>query len=592
MNVNAGVIRYAYDSALYYLTPGQKRKAVLMFFLLVFSSLLEAFGLASLVPVIMVASEPDGIHKNKYFQLLYDSLHFQSDQSFLIFLIAAIFVFFLFKNAFGSWVLYLQARFTSSIGLNVVASQADKYMNFPLANFQDLNSAKFVYSTIQVTFNYVNYILRPLFSFFSEVIMILIIVLGILLYEPQLVVVLVLVMGPSAWLTYRALRSRTQYIGSQVNQRKPVSIAILNNLYSGFIELKLAHKQQRLRNQLLANQDVIQQLEAESYLYSLMPLKIIEMVAILGLLTIFLYAILVTGSTESIVALLGLFVAAAYRLMPSINRMLTALVNMKQFSSSIDDLSAFREAQYDASLPATQHPLSFRREIVLDNLSFTFPGAARPTLDRISFRINKGDIIGFVGSSGSGKTTLMNVLLRFYLEQQGALRVDDQVLTPEHIRAWHQLIGYVKQDTFLMEASIRDNITLQDEQVDEARLWDAVEKASLAGFVQSLPEGLNTVIGERGSKLSGGQRQRIGIARALYKQAEILVLDEATSALDNETEREVNEAIHNLARTQITILIVAHRLTTLRECTRILELDQGRLVASYDYEELMRKSVH
>ena len=209
-------------------------------------------------------------------------------------------------------------------------------------------------------------------------------------------------------------------------------------------------------------------------------------------------------------------------------------------------------------------------------------------LQDISLTIGKGEKIGFIGSSGSGKTTLMNVLLRFYTEQQGRILVDGQPLTARHLQAWHGLIGYVKQDTFLMQASIQDNITLGDTQVDQARLRYSIEQASLQEFIAGLPQGAATLVGERGSKLSGGQRQRIGIARALYKRTQILMLDEATSALDNETEREVNEAINKLAQTDITILIIAHRITTLRECDRIYELSQGRLVAQHQYRDLVQ----
>ena len=185
----------------------------------------------------------------------------------------------------------------------------------------------------------------------------------------------------------------------------------------------------------------------------------------------------------------------------------------------------------------------------------------------------------------------MNLLLRFYDQQHGDIKIDGTPLAAEYTKAWHQLVGYVKQDTFLMEASIRDNITLGEEYPDEQRLQYALEQASLDEFVRAQPDGLDTVSGERGTRLSGGQRQRIGIARALYKQTQVLVMDEATSALDNQTEREVNEAIHKLAGTDITIFIIAHRITTLRKCDRIYELKDGRIVDVYTYDELIAKQV-
>ncbi|UOQ55169.1 ABC transporter ATP-binding protein [Hymenobacter cellulosivorans] len=579
------------SSILYYLTAAERRKVVWMFFLLILASLLDVVGLAALVPVMMVAAEPGGIHKNKYFDWLFQALNFESERSFLLVLIVAILVFFLLKNAFSVWINHLQTKFTAEVGLAIVRTQLDKYLNFPFWHFNDLGSASLINSSLQVPSTYVNMIIRPLFIFFAELTVVLVIVVGILVYQPLLLVILVFVLLPTTFLTYRSMRARSQIIGNRINELNPISISTITDLFTGFVELRLADKQTRFRNKLLDSQKEIRKLDAEAYLYTLLPLRIIEMVAIFGVLTIFMYALFVADESTSLITLVGLFAAAAYRLMPSVNRMLMSMVQLKQSQYTIENLESFREEEYDQKLSPNQQPLEFHESIAFQNVSFTFPNGEAPVLRGISLKVKKGEKIGFIGSSGSGKTTLMNILLRFYTEQQGHILVDGRPLTPQHLKAWHSIIGYVKQDTFLMQASIRDNITLGDPQVDEDRLHYAIEQASLQGFVQNLPDGLDTFIGERGSKLSGGQRQRIGIARALYKRTEILVLDEATSALDNETEREVNEAINKLSKTEITILIIAHRITTLRECDRIYELGQGEIVAQHQYAELAQSIV-
>jgi ATP-binding cassette, subfamily B, bacterial PglK len=183
----------------------------------------------------------------------------------------------------------------------------------------------------------------------------------------------------------------------------------------------------------------------------------------------------------------------------------------------------------------------------------------------------------------------MNILLRFYEEQKGQVLVDGKPLLKEHTRSWRSMIGYVKQDIYLMDASIKENISFGAEKVDEKRLALAVSQASLNGLVNSLPQGLETNIGERGSSLSGGQRQRISIARSLYRNAEVLIFDEATSALDNQTEQEVSEAIDSLSEANKTIFIIAHRITTLRNCDRIYELKDGKIDGVYSYHELVEK---
>lgn len=212
-------------------------------------------------------------------------------------------------------------------------------------------------------------------------------------------------------------------------------------------------------------------------------------------------------------------------------------------------------------------------------------------LKDINLKIKKGEKIGIVGSSGSGKTTLMNVLLRFYYEDHGAIRIDGVKLGPEHLIDWRKKIGYVKQDIFLLDATIRENIAFGEGIIDDHRLALAIKQASLEKFIESLPEGLETNIGEKGSKLSGGQRQRISIARSLYRNADILIFDEATSALDNQTELEVTESIDSLSEVNKTIFIIAHRVTTLRNCDRIYDLKEGAIAGIYSYTELVEKII-
>ena len=589
--MRTGVIRYSLDSIRFYLTVPQKRKTIWLFMLTLLSSFMEVLGLASLVPVMLVAAEPGGVQRSVFFGPIYRAMAFQSEHRFLLFLIVLVFVFFLVKNIFSTWVNYVQVRFTAEVGISIVKTQLQKYLYLPFWHFNDYGSASLINSTLAVPSAYINGVMRPLLAFFSEIVVVGVIVVSILLYKPLLLVLLVIVMFPAAILSYRVLRTRSQNIGIRINELRPASYAIIGDLFSGFAELKIANKQHRFRDRLIKNQSEVQTLDAEAYIFSLLPTKMIEMVAIVGVLTIFLYAIFFPSTSTNLIALVGLFAAAAYRLMPSVNRILTSLVQLKQNQYTIENLESYRESKYDEAPHSQQFPLTFNRSLSFENLSFSFPGEHQPTLNNINITIRKGEKIGFIGSSGSGKTTLMNVLLRFYTEQVGQVVVDDQALTPQYLNAWHSIVGYVKQDTFLMEASIQDNITLGDPQVDEERMHYAIEQASLQTFIDGLPEGLNTLIGERGSKLSGGQRQRIGIARALYKKTEILVLDEATSALDNETEREVNEAINKLSHTDITILIIAHRITTLRECDRIYELGQGQVIAEHQYDALIRKTI-
>jgi len=586
-----GVISRSIESIRYYLTRSQKVKVSWMFLLSLMSSVLDVAGLASLIPVMLVAAEPGGVLKNKYFSYIYYLANFQSERSFLLMLIVALFVFFLLKNLFSIWVNYVQVKLTAEIGIIVTHSQLSKYLNFPFWYFNDLGSVNLINNVLNVPAGYVGGILRTLVVVFSESIIIAVIIISILIYKPLLIGLLALILGPTMLFTYRGLRTRSQYVGDELHKLRPASIAISNNLFTGFVELKLADKQGQLQEALIRNQRNIQDLDASVYLYGVLPVRIIEMVAIIGVLIIFLYSILFPNANSSLITLVGLFAAAAYRLMPSINRILSGLVTLKHSQYAIDSLGMHREEKFSERMHPVQLPLLFEHNLAFEKVSFSFPSAEKPALHNMTLTIRKGEKIGFIGSSGSGKTTLMNLLLRFYSEQSGQITVDSQPLTSQYLQAWHRIIGYVKQDTFLMESSIKDNITLGDEKVDDKRLLYAIEQASLQNFIANLPQGVDTLIGERGSKLSGGQRQRIGIARAMYKQAQVLILDEATSALDNDTEREVSEAISKLSDNDITILIVAHRITTLRDCDRIYELKDGEICAEHQYGDLIQRFI-
>jgi ABC-type multidrug transport system fused ATPase/permease subunit len=566
-----------------------KRKFLLLVVLSVVTSFLEVFGLASLVPVVVVCADPNKMLSNKYFKLIYDEMGFSSPKNFIVALLIGIVLFFLVKSVFVTWVNYIQGRFTANVANSVMLSQLRKHQTITYQVFASLGSGQLVNSNLSVSNSFLHSIIRPLITIGTEAIVAIIIVIGLVAYNPLLILILVAILVPPMVLTYRAVRGRTQYIQTRMHTLWSQSVRYLNELSTGFIELRLARRYDYVVANVSATQGESFKLEANNFMYNNIPTKVIELAAVLGIVVIMLYSILVSENTDGLVALIGLFAAAAYRLMPSLNRLLGSIVIIRSNKIVLDDIENLRGPDSQEPQFEPQQPLVFDKSLVFNHLSFSFRGTEQPALNNINIQISKGERIGFIGTSGSGKTTLMNVLLRFYKEQQGQILVDGVPLGPENIDGWHRIIGYVKQDTFLMDASIQDNITLGETNPDPQRLAYAVEMASLKSMVDSLPEGVNSHIGERGSRLSGGQRQRIGIARAMYKKTQILVLDEATSALDNETEREVNEAINHLSSSNLTILIVAHRLTTLRECNRIYELNQGNLIAEHQYSELMSR---
>jgi ABC-type multidrug transport system fused ATPase/permease subunit len=292
---------------------------------------------------------------------------------------------------------------------------------------------------------------------------------------------------------------------------------------------------------------------------------------------------------SEIVPVLSLFGVAAFRLLPSANQLLLSIQTIRFAKPRL--LSLYEDSklvhQIDSS---TDSSLPFVEEIRIQDLSFTYDAVNEPALLDVNLVVRRGEAVGIIGSSGSGKSTLVDVLLGLLQPNSGQILVDNQNIQT-NLRSWQNQIGYVPQTIFLTDDSLRRNIALglPDNLVDEDAIVDALRAAQLQDFVAGLPDGLDTVVGERGVRLSGGQRQRIGIARALYNKPEVLVLDEATSSLDTETEHEVMKAVQALQGTK-TVVIVAHRLSTVEYCDRLYRLENARVVDEGTFSEVMNRS--
>jgi ABC-type multidrug transport system fused ATPase/permease subunit len=318
-----------------------------------------------------------------------------------------------------------------------------------------------------------------------------------------------------------------------------------------------------------------------------LPRLWLELLAISGLAILVISMLAQGNALESILPTLGLFAAAAFRLIPSVNRVLGAVQSLRYGQSVIDILhSELNLTKPDAV--KTESPVApFHSALELKNVTYGYPGASEPSLKGISLAIQRGESIGFIGGSGAGKSTLVDVVLGLLTPDAGKVTVDGKDIQVS-LRNWQDQIGYVPQSIFLTDNTLRRNVAfgLSDTQIDDAAVKRSIRAAQLEEFVVSQPDGLETIVGERGIRLSGGQRQRIGIARALYHDPAVLVLDEATSALDNATEAEVMRAVTALHGKK-TVLIVAHRLSTVEHCDRLYRLEKGQVVAEGSPQKML-----
>ena len=309
---------------------------------------------------------------------------------------------------------------------------------------------------------------------------------------------------------------------------------------------------------------------------SQLPYIWLEIVAIGALTFIVLFAIHSSMDPARIIPMLGLFGAAAFRVIPSANRILMALQAVK-YASPVIELMHDELDRLQPKQKKTEALLPFGNTITLEQLSYSYPGQKQSVIDDISMTIDRGDAIGIIGTSGAGKSTLINLFLGLLKPTSGSIKVDGSNIF-DNVRGWQQNLGYVPQHIFLTDDTLRRNIAfgLPDSEINEDDIHQALQHAQLLKFVNSLPNGLDTLVGERGVRLSGGQLQRVGIARALYRKPTILVLDEASSALDVKTETALMDSVKVLSEF-MTLIIVTHRLSTVQDCDRVYTIEQGQV---------------
>lgn len=571
------------------LTKPERTRAMWMVVLILVGAILDVGGLAILVPVIMVGADSSIIHSNELLSGIFDGLGFTSDSNFALFLILCTLGFFIFKNSLTFYMSWLQTKFAFDVATELAKRQFRRYYGYGYPYFKSTRSPEIINNILNIPQFFSQNILLNMITLISEGAVIIFIVAGILFMDWFLFVALVATLVPAFWLLFTTTKNKLMRLGEERKNTMVDAHAKLNSSIFGYVDVKLANREEKFLESYLGTQRRLNNISRVVKIINVLPTKSTELFAVLGIVVIYLFALLIENEPAKLFAFLGIFAGAAYRVMPSMNKILNSIMGIKSNQYVMRILTADKLPTEAAKSNNT--PFPFEQEIQFRNLTFSYPESGIPAVNNVSFSVRKGEKIGIIGESGSGKTTLMKVLLRFYEEQSGGIYVDGEHLNKERISVWQEKIGYVQQNVFLMEGSLMANIAFGDEgkDVDEERVNQAIEQASLDRFIAQLPKGLHTPVGEMGSTLSGGQKQRIGIARALYKKATVLIFDEATSALDMETEREITESIERLSDGKMTIFVIAHRITTLRGCDRIIEMRDGQIHSFHDYATLVEE---
>lgn len=559
----------------------QKIQCVGILILVLIGSVFELLGVSAILPLITVVLDPDIIYENEYCRIIADVFHIQNSGEFVILISIGLCIIYIVKNAYLIISRNIQMLFSYNIQKQLSLRLMDFYLHqnylFHVAhNVAELqrnigNDVTCFFTTVTMSMNLLveaaTCVLLVAFLFVQDV-RTTIIIVGVLLIATLIFLKI-----------YKKLQVKYGKIARNTNS---VKIKWLIQAFAGIKEIKVMNREEFfLRNYREA---LIESNKAgrRSKILSTIPKNIMETICICSLLFAVCLRIVQGVDFSELVTTLSVFALAAIRMLPSFNRITEYLGSVLYNKASVDNVFAdLKEAEQQEQVLNLQDKsierLRLNKEITVRNLTFTYPNTDKKIFDNASITIGKNKSVAFVGSSGAGKTTLADIIIGVLEPQSGEVAVDGvDVFT--HLEAWHKTIGYIPQMIYLMDDTICANIVfgLAEDEIDEAKVWKALEKAELAEFVRSLPEGINTEIGDRGVRLSGGQRQRIGIARALYREPEVLILDEATSALDNETETAVMQSIENL-HGETTLIIIAHRLTTIRNCDEVFEVGNGEI---------------
>jgi len=586
---------HAFRQILALLDRKERRQFFWLIGMTIVMGLFDMLGVASIMPFLAVVSNPESIETNWFLSLLYDWSGATDARGFMFQLGVLVFVFVLFTTAFRAATFYALTLFTKMRTLTLAVRLMQRYLGQPYVWFLNQHTSKLGKSILSEVNEVVNGSLTAAMQLIANSVMITFLVILLLIVEPMAAIGAAVLFGGSYGLIYLIARARLGRLGEERFEVIGQKFKIMQEAMGGIKYVKLRSLERdyiaRFREpalRLARNQSSIAVL-------SQLPRHLLEVISFGGMILFVLWLLATRESDMSnVIPIIGVFALAAARMFPTIQQLFASFSMLRYGRMALDHLHGdltgpvggdFARA---SDLPA----IPLRRELVLENIRFTFPEAEAPALDGLSLTIPAQTTVGIVGTTGAGKTTAIDLILGLLAAQSGHLKVDGQIVDETNVRAWQKSVGYVPQDIFLVDDTIAANIAFgaAPGEIDHDAVMRAAKVAELHDFVMDrLPQGYETLVGERGTRLSGGQRQRIGIARAVYTNPDILIFDEATSALDNLTEKAVMDAVRRLGKSK-TVVLVAHRLSTVRKCDTIFLLEEGRLVGSGTYAQLIEKN--
>ena len=569
------------------MSPSQVRSGLMLFIYMIIGMVLETLGISLVIPVFTLLLESDIGSSYPFLKPLLSYLGDPSQVTLIFYGMSFFLLVYFIKTFFLTFLLHSQYKFIYGLQESVSRNLFSMYLRQPYAFHLTRNSAQLIRNATTEVALLISAIGNTLAV--STEFLVLVGITSLLIYvEPTgtVVVIFTMVLLGGAFIFFT--RDRLKKWGEQRLYHDGLRVQHLQQGFGGAKELKLLGREDKFSEAYsLHNSGSATAMRKQSFMTNL-PRLFIELFAISAVVILMFLLIFQSKPLASLVPIMGLFAVAAFRVMPSINRIVSATQTLHYSYPALNVLyQEISQLEHKAFSQQEVESLQLKDKLEIRNLYFKYDNKEKNALKNINLNIEFGSCIGIIGPSGSGKSTLLDLLLGLLTPSKGLVMVNGTDIQ-KNLRGWQEQIGYVPQDIYLTDNSLRENIAfgMHPEHILEKKIKEAVISSSLNSFVETLEEGLDTNIGERGVLLSGGQQQRIGIARALYHDPEVLVFDEATSSLDLEIEKKIMDDVHHLTGIK-TIIIVTHRLSTVSKCDYLYELKEGKIINEGNYNEVV-----
>lgn len=583
----------------YLLTYSQKKRFYKLQLLVIFSAFAEIIGIASIAPFMSLISDSTLLENNSFLSRLFGLSGLETNTDFIFWVGIAVLFSLILSTLISILTTKKLAMFSAKIGTENADRLFKYYLNQDWLFHSSGSSAQLIKQIANEAVRVTDLVILPLILMIAKIVMVFFLLTAIVIYDPVIAVSGFFMFSVSYFIVFSFAKSKLAENGKTLSEVATDRYRLMNEAFGGIKDVLILNRRNSFINRFEKAGDKFAYARGNNHVLWQVPRYFLELIAFGSMISTILILIVIKGSNiNELIPVFSVGVLAAFKLLPAFQQIYASFGQIKgniaAFESIHKDLldSNNQVIKSSKSKPNCDHAkIYLTKNISLSNISFFYPGKSKPVLENISLKIPAKSVVGIVGPSGSGKSTLIDIILALISPQKGFIKVDDKLINNENICNWQKNIGFVAQSIFLSEGSIAENIAfgLPHNEIDFNKIDEVLKLANLEELVQSLDDGINTKVGERGVQLSGGQRQRIGIARALYHETEIFIFDEATSSLDGITEKLIMDAINEF-RGDKTIIIVAHRLKTIRNCDCIFYIDNGKLVHQGTYDELLKEN--